>query len=120
MSISVQPRATILTHRSSDEHGAVSVKHDNLYAQWLSAVVDLEHEPTTRLLHTLSSFHTLTYLTFNLHYDYARGFCILANFLYSNRDLQLYSDKIDMSWQVCDQTSWVNIYWFEVLRVIDR
>lgn len=94
-------------------------KPRSVYAEWLSAITTVDEPRIKSVLDFLSSFDTLKYTNANLHYDYAKWWCQLAQFLYDNREKQLYSDKLEMLFEVDELDKKTNIYWFEVLRACD-
>lgn len=86
---------------------------------WLSDCIDVNVSITKQTLDEMDEFRNQNKKTFIAHYLYARGWCNLSNFLYANKDKDLYSTCPNMSFEVPEKQSSVNVYWFEVLRAAD-
>ena len=87
---------------------------DTFYGKWLANVMDVDGKYRS-VLSMLSGFDQLDYASIDDHYQYAQAWCNLAQFLWDNRQKQLYSTRVQPMFHIDAETT-INIYWFEVLN----
>jgi hypothetical protein len=90
-----------------------------LYSQWLSSVLDPKVAGVRKLLDFMDSFESLPYKNESIYYEYARNWCQLASFLFEHKESQLFSEKVQMWFEVPERKGAVDVYWFEVVRSCD-
>ena len=87
-----------------------------LYCKWLSSALDTQ--ACLKALQMMSSFDALDHRGYEECRRYAESWCQLAEFLWTNRNLQLYSSRVEMTFRVGKKQE-TNCYWFEVMRACD-
>jgi hypothetical protein len=88
------------------------------YSHWLRSIVDLKDKHSAEVVRFVSDFDALAYKSCPLLVQYARYWCLIADFLYENRTKQLSSD-VEILFVVAERNEKTNIYWFEVARACD-
>jgi len=91
----------------------------SVYSEWLSSAVDTSVPATREMLDFMSTFDGLHYQNARLALVYARNWCSLSHFLYTHKEEQLYSDKVQMLFDVEERQQRTDVYWFEVARACD-
>lgn len=89
------------------------------YSNWLRSIVDCNDKSSATVLRFLSNFDALPYKGVEIVVQYAQHWCVLADFLYANREKQLSSD-VEMLFSVNERNEKTDVYWFEVARACDQ